>query len=89
MLKLKFRKSAKKELMNLEDDVLVKAWETIFKLRENPYLKGFDKVEGKKNQLRYWITKYYRILYQKDKDALIVVAVGKKEKDFYSKNNTG
>jgi len=50
--------------MKLPDNILIKAFRIILSLSENPYPRGYDKVEGKENQLRLWIDKNYRILYE-------------------------
>ena len=63
-MRIHVKKSARKELLKLPDNILIKAFKIILSLSENPYPRGYDKVEGKENQLRLWIDKNYRILYE-------------------------
>ena len=84
-MKIHIKKSARKELIKLPDNILIKSFKTILNLGENPYPGGYDKVEGKENQLRIWIDRNYRILYEvnKEKDRLDIVAVRLKSKNTY------
>lgn len=71
--------------MKLPDNILIKTFKTILSLSDNPYPGGFDKVEGKDNQLRLWIDKNYRILYgiNSNKDRLDIVAIRHKSEKIY------
>jgi mRNA-degrading endonuclease RelE of RelBE toxin-antitoxin system len=84
-MKIHVKKSARKELMKLPDNILIKAFKIILSLSENPYPRGYDKVEGKENQLRLWIDKNYRILYEviSNKDRLDIVAIRLKSEGTY------
>ncbi len=84
-MKIHVKKSARKELMKLPDNILIKAFKIILSLNENPYPRGYDKVEGKENQLRLWIDKNYRILYEviSNKDRLDIVAIRPKGEGTY------
>lgn len=84
-MKVHIKKSARKELMNLPDRILLKAFETILDLRDNSWPRGYDKVEGKDNQLRVWINQDYRILYEVNTkiNRLDIVAVRHKDENTY------
>ena len=84
-MKIHIKKSARKELIKLPDNILIKSFKAILNLGENPYPRGYDKVEGKENQLRIWIDRNYRILYEvnREKDRLDIVAVRLKGKNTY------
>ena len=84
-MKIHIKKSARKELIKLPDNILIKSFKAILNLGENPYPGGYDKVEGKENQLRIWIDRNYRILYEvnKEKDRLDIVAIRLKSKNTY------
>lgn len=84
-MKIHIKKSARKELIKLPDNILIKTFKTILTLGENPYPRGYDKVEGKENQLRIWIDRNHRILYEVNikKDRLDIVAVRLKSEKTY------
>ncbi len=84
-MKIHIKKSARKELIKLPDNILIKTFTTILSLGENPYPRGYDKVEGKENQLRVWIDRNYRILYEvtPEKDRLDIVAIRQKSEKTY------
>jgi mRNA-degrading endonuclease RelE of RelBE toxin-antitoxin system len=84
-MKIHIKKSARKELMKLPDIILIKTFKTVLSLGENPYPRGYDKVEGKENQLRLWIDKNYRILYEvvSNKSRLDIVAIRHKSERTY------
>lgn len=44
-MKIAVKPSARKELMDLPDHILVKAFKTILDLGENPRPRGYDRVE--------------------------------------------
>lgn len=79
------KRSARKELVDLPDAILMKAFKTILDLAENPRPRGYDKVEGRPGVCRVWIDRNYRILYEIDgtRDTLRVIAVGIKSKQTY------
>ena len=84
-MKIHIKKSAGKELMKLPDIILIKTFKTVLSLGENPYPRGYDKVEGKENQLQLWIDKNYRILYEvvSNKNRLDIVAIRHKSERTY------
>ncbi len=71
--------------MKLPDNILIKTFRIILSLSDNPYPNGYDKVQGKENQLRLWIDKNYRILYEviSNKDRLDIIAVRLKSEGTY------
>ena len=84
-MKIVIKPSARKELMDLPDHILVKAFKTILDLGDNPRPRGYDKVEGRKGVCRVWIDRNYRVLYEIDvaEDKLRVISVGIKNKHTY------
>ncbi|MEP6600811.1 MAG: type II toxin-antitoxin system RelE/ParE family toxin [Nitrospirota bacterium] len=84
-MKIAVKPSARKELIDLPDHILVKAFKTILDLGENPRPRGYDKVEGRPGVLRVWIDRDYRVLYEIDttEDKLRIIAVGIKSKHTY------
>lgn len=84
-MKIHIKKSARKELVKLPDNILIKTFTTILSLGDNPHPRGYDKVEGKENQLRVWIDRNYRILYEivPEKDRLDIVAIRQKSEKTY------
>ncbi len=84
-MKIAIKPSARKELMDLPDHILVKAFKTILDLGENPRPRGYDKVEGRPGVFRVWIDRDYRVLYEidQDEDKLRVIGVGIKSKQTY------
>lgn len=53
----------------------------ILELQENPRPRGFDKVAGREDQLRIWVGRDHRVLYEVDEkgDRIIIVAVRRKD----------
>ena len=84
-MKIAVKPSARKELMDLPDHVLVKAFKTILDLGENPRPRGYDKVEGRPGVFRVWIDRDYRVLYELDttEDKVRIIGVGIKSKHTY------
>jgi mRNA-degrading endonuclease RelE of RelBE toxin-antitoxin system len=84
-MKITVKPSARKELMDLPDHVLVKAFKTILDLGENPRPRGYDKVEGRPGLFRVWIDRDHRLLYEIDsvEERVRVIAVGIKSKQTY------
>ena len=85
-MKLRIRRRAKKELLDIDDDAiffaLVKA---MLDLGENPRPRGYDKVEGAGGIYRVWVGRDWRLLYSFDQDRseLVIEAVRKKDKATY------
>jgi mRNA-degrading endonuclease RelE of RelBE toxin-antitoxin system len=84
-MRLYIKNSARKELLRLSDEILLKAFKTILDLRDNPYPRGYDKIEGKSGRCRVWIDRNYRILYEIDaaKKRLDIIAVRLKGEGTY------
>lgn len=84
-MNIAFKPSARKELMELLDHILVKAFKTILDLGENPRPRGYGKVEGRPDVLRVWVDQDYRILYELNttQNKLRIIAVSIKSKHTY------
>lgn len=84
-MKIAIKPSARKELMDLPDHILTKAFKTILDLGDDPRPRGYDKVEGRPGVFRVWIDRDYRILYEIDQaeDKLRIIGVGIKSKHLY------
>jgi len=85
-VKLRTRRRAKKELLDIDDDAaffaLVKA---MLDLGENPRPRGHNKVEGAGGIYRIWVGRDWRLLYSIDQDRseLVREAVRKKDEAIY------
>lgn len=85
-MKLRIRRRAKKELLDVDDDAiffaLVKA---MLNLGENPRPRGYDKVEGAGGVYGVWVGRDWRLLYSIDQDRseLVIEAVRKKDESTY------
>ena len=82
-MRLRIRRRAKKELLDIDDDtVFFAVVRAILDLETNPRPRGYDKVEGQPEMYRIWIGREWRVLYsiQSDRDDLIIEAVRKKDK---------
>ena len=85
MLKVRFRRSAKRELFELENDDFIRVARAILDLQENPRPRGYDVVAGQEGNFRIWVGRDHRILYEIDEDAgrIIIVAVRRKDESTY------
>ena len=85
MPKVRFRRSAKRELFELDDDAFLRVARAILELQENPRPRGCDKVVVRVDQLRIWAGRDHRVLYEVDErsDHLTIVAVRKKDESTY------
>jgi mRNA-degrading endonuclease RelE of RelBE toxin-antitoxin system len=85
VLRIRFRRSAKRELFDLDDDAFLRVARVILELEENPRPRGYDKVAGREDQLRIWAGRDHRVLYELDEQAarIIIVAVRKKDESTY------
>ena len=85
MPKIRFRRSARRELFELDDDAFLRVARAILELQENPRPRGYDKVAGREDQLRIWAGRDHRVLYEVDKRAgrIVIVAVRKKDESTY------
>jgi mRNA-degrading endonuclease RelE of RelBE toxin-antitoxin system len=85
-VRLRIRRRAKKELLDIDDDAtffaVVKA---ILDLEANPRPRGYDKVEGQEEVYRIWVGRDWRVLYSTDasQGELIVEAVRRKDEGTY------
>lgn len=85
MPKIRFRRSAKRELFELDDDAFLRVARAILELQDKPRPRGYDKVAGRADQLRIWAGRDYRVLYEVDEQAgrILIVAVRKKDDSTY------
>jgi mRNA-degrading endonuclease RelE of RelBE toxin-antitoxin system len=83
--KIRFRRSAKRELFELDDDAFLRVARAILELQDKPRPRGYDKVAGRADQLRIWVGRDYRVLYEVDEQAgrILIVAVRKKDESTY------
>jgi mRNA-degrading endonuclease RelE of RelBE toxin-antitoxin system len=85
-VKLRIRRRAKKELLDIDDDAtffaVVKA---MLDLGEDPRPRGYDKVEGSDAIYRVWVGRDWRLLYSinLDRGELVIEAVRKKAEGTY------
>jgi mRNA-degrading endonuclease RelE of RelBE toxin-antitoxin system len=85
VLKVRFRRSAKREVFDLDDDCFLRVARAILDLQEDPRPRGYDKAAGRENQLRIWAGRDHRVLYEIDERAarLVIVAIRKKDESTY------
>ena len=85
MPKIWFRRSARRELFELDDDAFLRVARAILELQENPRPRGYDKVAGREDQLRIWAGRDHRVLHEVDEQAgrIVIVAVRKKDESTY------
>jgi len=83
--KIRFRRSARRELFELDDDAFLRVARAILELQENPRPRGYDKVAGREDQLRIWAGRDHRVLYEVNERAgrIVIVAVRKKDESTY------
>jgi len=81
VLRLRFRRSAKRELFELDDETFLRVARAILDLQEDPRPRGYDKVAGRENQCRIWVGRDHRILYEADDKAGRIIIVGVRRKD--------
>ncbi|HLC41267.1 MAG TPA: type II toxin-antitoxin system RelE/ParE family toxin [Methylomirabilota bacterium] len=85
-MRLRIRRRAKKELLDIDDDTtffaLVRA---ILDLEANPRPRGYDKVEGQDELYRIWVGRDWRVLYSinAERNELVIEAVRKKDEGTY------
>jgi len=58
-MKINIKADVWKQLAKLPDDVAIEVMERIVELRDHPYPRGFDKVEGKEYTFRVWVRRKY------------------------------
>ena len=81
MLKIRFRRSAKRELFELDDETFLRATRAILDLQQDPRPRGFDKVAGQEDQCRIWVGRDHSILYEIDEKPGRIIIVGVRRKD--------
>jgi mRNA-degrading endonuclease RelE of RelBE toxin-antitoxin system len=83
--KIRFRRSAKRELFELDDDAFLRVARAILELQENPRPRGYNTVAGRDDQLRIWAGRDHRVLYEVDEKGqrIIIVAVLRKDESTY------
>lgn len=81
MLKIRFRRSAKRELFELDDETFLRVARAIMDLQVDPRPRGYDKVASREDQLRIWVGRDYRVLYEIDEKAERIIIVGIRRKD--------
>lgn len=85
-MKLRIRRRAKKELLDIDDDATFFAVvRAILNLEANPRPRGYDRVEGQDEVYRIWVGRDWRVLYSinADRDELSVEAVRRKDEATY------
>jgi mRNA-degrading endonuclease RelE of RelBE toxin-antitoxin system len=85
-VRLRIRRGAKKELLDIDDDATFFAVvRTILDLEANPRPRGYDKVEGRAEIYRIWVGRDWRVLYSVDADRgeIVIEAVRRKDERTY------
>jgi mRNA-degrading endonuclease RelE of RelBE toxin-antitoxin system len=85
-VRLRIRRRAKKELLDIEDDaIFFTVVRAILDLEANPRPRGYDKVEGQVEIYRIWVGRDWRVLYSINaaREELIIEAVRKKDERTY------
>ena len=85
-MRLRIRRRAKKELLDIDDDATFFAVvRAILDLESNPRPRGYDKVEGQEEIYRIWVGRDWRVLYsiEAGKSDLIIEAVRRKDEGTY------
>lgn len=85
-MRLRIRRRAKKELLDIDDDATFFAVvRAILDLEANPRPRGYDKIERQEELYRIWVGRDWRVLYSinAERNELIVEAVRKKDEGTY------
>jgi mRNA-degrading endonuclease RelE of RelBE toxin-antitoxin system len=85
-VRLRIRRRAKKELLDIDDDATFFAViRAILDLEANPRPRGYDKVGGQEEIYRIWVGRDWRVLYSIDagRGDLIIEAVRRKDEGTY------
>ncbi|MBI4608922.1 MAG: type II toxin-antitoxin system RelE/ParE family toxin [Candidatus Rokubacteria bacterium] len=85
-MRLRIRRRAKKELLDIDDDATFFAVvRAILDLEANPRPRGYDKVEGQENIYRIWVGRDWRVLYSinAERNQVIIEAIRKKDERTY------
>ena len=85
-MRLRIRRRAKKELLDIDDDATFFAVvRAILELEANPRPRGYDKVEGQDEIYRIWVGRDWRVLYsiQAEGNELVIETVRRKDEGTY------
>ena len=85
-MRLRIRRRAKKELLDIDDDAtLFAVVRAILDLESDPRPRGYDKVEGQEEIYRIWVGRDWRVLYsiETGKGDLIIETVRRKDEGTY------
>jgi mRNA-degrading endonuclease RelE of RelBE toxin-antitoxin system len=85
-VRLRIRRRAKKELLDIDDDATFFAVvRAMLDLESNPRPRGYNKVEGQEEIYRIWVGRDWRVLYsiEAGKGDLIIEAVRRKDEGTY------
>ena len=85
-MRLRIRRRAKRELLDIDDDTTFFAVvRAILGLETNPRPRGYDRVEGQEEIYRIWIGRDWRVLYSLNsgRNEVIIEAVRKKGERTY------
>lgn len=85
-MRLRIRRRAKKELLDIDDDaIFFSVVKAILDLEATPRPRGYDKVAGEEEIYRIWVGRDWRVLYSIDahRNEMTIEAVRKKDKDTY------
>jgi hypothetical protein len=85
-VRLRIRRRAKKELLDIDDDATFFAVvRAILDLEANPRPRGSDEVEGQDEIYRIWVGRDWRVLYSIDagQGQLIIEALRRKDEGTY------
>lgn len=85
-MRLRIRRRAKKELLDIDDDATFFAVvRAILDLEAHPRPRGYDKVEGQVEVYRIWVGRDWRVLYSIDaeRNELTIEAVRRKDEGTY------
>lgn len=85
-MRLRIRRRAKKEFLDIDDDATFFAVvRAILDLEANPRPRGYDKLEGQEEVYRIWVGRGWRVLHTIDarQNELIVEAVRRKDEKTY------
>ncbi len=85
MPRVVFRRSARRELFELDDEAFLRVARAILDLQEKPRPRGYDKVADRDDRFRIWAGRDHRVLYEIDEKGqrIIIVAVRRKDESTY------
>jgi mRNA-degrading endonuclease RelE of RelBE toxin-antitoxin system len=85
VFRVRFRRSAKRELFEVDDGAFLRVGRAILELQEDSRPRGCDKVAGREDRLRIWAGRDHRVLYELDERSghLVIVAIRKTDESAY------